>query len=452
MRKKYLLVFIIFILISFRLFAAADTQTFTPHIEVAPYNGAYGVPMGSPFYTGGTHEDKNADDFNDSENYSNDEIICIGSVQGLKKSVWEANYGPNTEFEVEVSCPNGFYFVSQSNPAFRRPFELLLVFKQGLVYEVSSSVAIWDDWSDYSRGKDRQIDRGRYVLSDNTNTLPDNKITMERWEEKQDEERNWNIVDKEYRYRNQVSSIWCDIILELPGEILPGTDTLYVEEKGMEYPLIEADDYTALVKITFRYGDLSNSISIPFSGYYERDVNNKQEGTCSLLVEPTAEAAHMSITRDRGTWVTVGTLDFLMSTFENAKNTPVIFASSSSDPEDPNASEFRMVHDSVTFNTPLTNTNSIPYTVRIQRTGTNGTAQAIFDGTGNIDDVRNSSTYGIRPEVTPAKIQHAASNMDYYGYEGNIDVMMEAGSNVMLAGRYTGTVYIHVVADDGEGG
>ena len=447
MRKKYLLVFIIFILISFRLFAAADTQTFTPHIEVAPYNGAYGVPMGSPFYTGGTHEDKNAGDFNDSENYSNDEIICIGSVQGLKKSVWEANYGPNTEFEVEVSCPNGFYFVSQSNPAFRRPFELLLVFKQGLVYERSQLIFI-NTWSDYSLKADTQIDLGVRNLSGGGDISGD-PIKIQSWNEKEDDSWDDFFIS---RYRNQVNSAWCDIILKLPGEILPGTDTLYVEETGMEYPLIEADDYTALVTITFRYGDLSNSISIPFSGYYERDVNNKQEGTCSLLVEPTAEAAHMSITRDRGTWVTVGTLDFLMSTFENAKNTPVIFASSSSDPEDPNASEFRMVHDSVTFNTPLTNTNSIPYTVRIQRTGTNGTAQAIFDGTGNIDDVRNSSTYGIRPEVTPAKIQHAASNMDYYGYEGNIDVMMEAGSNVMLAGRYTGTVYIHVVADDGEGG
>ena len=447
MRKKYLLVFIIFILISFRLFAAADTQAFTPHIEVAPYNGAYGVPMGSPFYTGGTHEDKNADDFNDSENYSNDEIICIGSVQGLKKSVWEANYGPNTEFEVEVSCPNGFYFVSQSNPAFRRPFELLLVFKQGLVYERSQLIFI-NTWSDYSLKADTQIDLGVRNLSGGGDISGD-PIKIQSWNEKEDDSWDDFFIS---RYRNQVNSAWCDIILKLPGEILPGTDTLYVEETGMEYPLIEADDYTALVTITFRYGDLSNSISIPFSGYYERDVNNKQEGTCSLLVEPTAEAAHMSITRDRGTWVTVGTLDFLMSTFENAKNTPVIFASSSSDPEDPNASEFRMVHDSVTFNTPLTNTNSIPYTVRIQRTGTNGTAQAIFDGTGNIDDVRNSSTYGIRPEVTPAKIQHAASNMDYYGYEGNIDVMMEAGSNVMLAGRYTGTVYIHVVADDGEGG
>ena len=416
MRKKYLLVFIIFILISFRLFAAADTQTFTPHIEIAPYNGAYGVPMGSPFYTGGSYVDKNEDDFDDSSDYSNDEIICIGSAQNFERDVWEEMYGPDVEFEVSISCPNGFYFVSQSNPAFKRPFEFLLVFKQTR----------------------RNIFEGQYDLGEK-------KITQNDSEPKSVKMVEWARVDNN-------ASIWCDIILELPGEILPGTDTLYVEETGMEYPLIEADDYTALVTITFRYGDLSNSISIPFSGYYERDVNNKQEGTCSLLVEPTAEAAHMSITRDRGTWVTVGTLDFLMSTFENAKNTPVIFASSSSDPEDPSASEFRMVHDSVTFNTPLTNTNSIPYTVRIQRTGTNGTAQAIFDGTGNIDDVRNSSTYGIRPEVTPAKIQHAASNMDYYGYEGNIDVMMEAGSNVMLAGRYTGTVYIHVVADDGKGG
>lgn len=418
MRRRYIVAIIFIVVFSYQLYANGNHETpETPYIEVAPYNGAYGVPLGSPFYTGGTHEDKDAGDFDDSKNYSNDEIICIGSAQNFERDVWKEMYGPDVEFEVSISCPNGFYFVSQSNPAFKRPFEFLLVFKQ-------TRLSFWGD---------PQHDLG------------EKKITPNDSEPKSVKMVEWSDLDDN-------ASIWCDIILELPGEILPGTDTLYVEETGMEYPLIEADDYTALVTITFRYGDLSNSISIPFSGYYERDVNNKQEGTCSLLVEPTAEAAHMSITRDRGTWVTVGTLDFLMSTFENAKNTPVIFASSSSDPEDPNASEFRMVHDSVTFNTPLTNTNSIPYTVRIQRTGTNGTAQAIFDGTGNIDEVRNSSTYGIRPEVTPAKIQHADSNMDYYGYEGNVDVMMEAGSNVMLAGRYTGTVYIHVVADDGKGG
>ena len=38
--------------------------------------------------------------------------------------------------------------------------------------------------------------------------------------------------------------------------------------------------------------------------------------------------------------------------------------------------------------------------------------------------------------------------MDYYGYEGEISVMMEGGNNVMKPGRYTGTVYIHVVSSD----
>ena len=50
----------------------------------------------------------------------------------------------------------------------------------------------------------------------------------------------------------------------------------------------------------------------------------------------------------------------------------------------------------------------------------------------------------------PAREQrqlNTAPEMDYYAYTGEVEVMLEPGSNVMYEGRYTGTIYIHVVAD-----
>ena len=114
MRKKYLLVFIIFILISFRLFAAADTQTFTPHIEVAPYNGAYGVPMGSPFYTGGSYVDKNEDDFWDSSEEDDIERADEDSSETEEEQYQETSKNDENESAFLYLFTNRSYIVRKS--------------------------------------------------------------------------------------------------------------------------------------------------------------------------------------------------------------------------------------------------------------------------------------------------------------------------------------------------
>ena len=449
-------------------------SVFAASIQVAPYSGAYGVPMASPYYTGKTWGDKygNSKDqylndqgvFDDANYYSEDEIIAIGAVENITRAEFENGLN-NEEFSVSVSCPNGLYFVSQSNPAFKRPFELMLVFKSSHMYEKREGLrhifTTHIEWGDWYLGQEQNDDYEVGYISQENN--PGFSAKLKPWgEDKKDDDWYQAAVGTHYvEYRNQHANFWVDIILVLPGQIKSGTDTLVVEKNGRttEYPLIEADDYTATVTLTFKYGSLEKPITIPFSGYYERGQYEKEEDACSLLVEPNSNAAHLSISRDRGSWVTVGDLQFMMSTFRpNGSTTPkrydpVIFASSSSDPFDTNASEFRMVHSSVTFNTPLTNTNSIPFDVRIQRTGTSGTANFIFDGTGSVSDVEQAATsgsydFGIWPDCIPAKIEHSDFQMDYYGYEGEIAVMMDGGNNIMKPGRYTGTVYIHVVSSD----
>lgn len=446
MRKSIILAFIL-IIISLEHLAAV-------YLEVAPYNGAYGVAMANPYYTGGDYNGGTnpEDPFDDATDYSNDELIAIGGFVELTKEEYDSIYR-NEPLKVSVSCPNGLYFVSQSNPAFKRPFELELIWKDQLFYEYRESYLF--GWSEWKKGNDDDYQYEGYgrdtILGDGSD---DYSKVLNSFEEKKDGVQEFPGLYTEFR--NQTKTLWCDILLKLPGELIPGTDIIQAEDEYgrlVQYPLIEADDYTALVTITFEYGDLApKSITIPFSGYYERNNIVKKEGVCSMLIEPTAAAAQLSITRDRGSWVTVGTLEFMQSTFESPLSKPVIFASSSPDPEFKD-DKFRMVHESVAFNTPLTSTNSIGYKVRIRNTGSTGTGSYEFYGDESIDNVINSGygSFGIVPEVTPAKMQHAGSSMDFYSYSGDIDVMLDAGSNFMKAGRYSGTVYIHVVADENTG-
>ena len=218
------------------------------------------------------------------------------------------------------------------------------------------------------------------------------------------------------------------------------------------------------------YGGQIKSVTIPFSGFYEKGNTTKETSVCSLLVNPYSTAAHLSITQDRGTWVPVGSLDFMLSTASNSNTiNPVIFASSSSNPEAISADEFRLVHESTTFNTPLTKTNSIGFDVRIRNLNADGgTSSYIFDGTatqksvtGKLDNLTYGTDSGKNQYpssgdwggIVPAKIysvlQHDNDNdKSYYRYNGEIEVMMDPGTNVMLEGRYTGTVYIHVIANE----
>ena len=485
-------------------------------MDIAPYEGAFGVPLGSTAYNGGDNGFEAVDGPNlTTGKYSDSEIVAIAEFQDIQESDVNTH---GQEVQITVSCPNGMFLVSQSNPAFKFPFELQLIWTDDSRYDVITweqrkkqyqlvgwkdeepfgSWSINEEFSDtddpepvkdwYKKnGKNRKVNNDypeiktefNKRISIDPNKNPDAESTGTR-------DKILGIEDgllKRYYY-NQTKTyslaemdLWADIVLVLPGTVNPANDT--VTYNNVVYPLIEADDYTALVTITMEYGGQIKSITIPFSGFYEKDNTDKEESVCSLLVNPYSTAAHLSIAEDRGTWVPVGSLDFMLSTATNTNTTnPVIFASSSSNPEasssNPEATtadEFRLVHESATFNTPLTRTNSIGFDVRIRNLNADGgTSSYIFDGTATLQSVTNKlklnngpsygtdSGYnqyplsgdwgGIVPAKIYSKLDHDIDEKSYYLYNGEIEVMLDPGTNVMLEGRYTGTVYIHVIANE----
>ena len=485
-------------------------------MDIAPYEGAFGVPLGSTAYDGGDNgfgdvpedvpDNVVVDENNpntDEGKYNDSEIVAIAEFQDIKGSDITA-YGQ--EVKITVSCPNGMFFVSQSNSAFRFPFELQLIWtdQTGYEYDVYQRTRVstgdewiiwdegeWSNWTKYrTEVRDSNVQNKQWYIDRNYNnfikdTYPDVDLPFRSEAFQTIDELDslagnpngsWNNAGTKYTETQESAirvgfdsmDLWADIVLVLPGSVNTVNDT--VTYNNVVYPLIEADDYTALVTITMEYGGQIKSITIPFSGFYEKGNTDKEESVCSLLVNPYSTAAHLSIAEDRGTWVPVGSLDFMLSTATNTNTTkPVIFASSSSNPEADTADEFRLVHESATFNTPLTRTNSIGFDVRIRNLNADGgTSSYIFDGTATLQSVtnklNNGPSYGtdsgnnqyplsedwggIVPAKIYSKLDHDIDEKSYYLYNGEIEVMMDPGTNVMLEGRYTGTVYIHVIANE----
>lgn len=418
MKKRCLIVFVLIFFSIANLFSAT--------IELAPYNGANGINIASSMY----HNENTtwiSGDVPLEGGYTSIEMIGLGGVYQINTQE------KNTPLVVTVTCPSGFYLVSQSNPTYRRPFRILL--GQGQRSSTSDRVEIPIDSSGvFSEGEAQRKD---FYFNENYGS-----------------------------FTSGIAGFWFNMVLDLPGEVDPVTDVLTTED-GRMYPLIEANDYTALVTITISWGEQTKSVTIPFSGYYDRTTGYDQTkgGVASLFVDPYASAAHLSIERDRGNWITVGKVDFLLledmtnkdsvnPTFTDSR--PLIFASSSTNPTRQSPAEFKLIHEYVIYDTPLTNSNSIGFDVAIRTIEGSNTSIVTFDGTMNIDKANDSNC--VAPYYTD-RYRHTSSdgNSDglmfegtpqrYYSYSGEIDVKLDSGSNVMQAGTYYGSLYIHVIAE-----
>lgn len=425
MIRKTALISFILLFICFGLMAA--------HVALAPYTGAYGVNMASYKYQG----DKHTDDYRwgdgkgisgdsppewsspsfekltaeDSKIYYLDQhVIGVGGVYDL--SVDQQN--PKTRYEVTATCTNGFYFKSQSNPNIMRPFEILIVARYN---KDSSGTTDRVAELDYSGKKETFY----------------------------------------YKENSGGEHIWFDMVLALPldenQDPVPGSN--YIMADGQRYSLVQADDYTALVSINITAWDQngniigSDTISIPFSGYYDGEIDGKRDDRLSLMFTPNVNAGNLNILTQNSQYIPVGNIDFLLDAKgKNYESDYVkIFFSSSNEPDDATAQDFRFVHSSVEPSTALTNYNSIGYEILVM--SEDNTENALFPGS---DHLVNGQ---IENAISPRKVTSLTSkqgNRDYFRYSGQINAFIHAPQTVMLPGDYHDRVYIHVVTDPFKAG
>lgn len=433
-------IFIIFMTVS-------SLAAVTGQIGLTPYTGMYGLNMASMKYQGGTDTwvHGTVDNLTPEQSmstYTNDHIIALGGVYDIKAGAGETINSENTFYEISVNCPGGFYLRSQSHPSSIRPFYLKLISR----YDSPAGVTTGE--------------------------------VIEIRNDGQPETIRWNDNSS-----SNATRMWFDLILVLPNDSESVINSGFIVADNIQYPLMQATDYTALVTISITFNGRSQSISIPFSGFYDGDTASfKGANTVSLMFTPTGRAANMVI----GEYVNVpvGHIDFMMDVTteggdsltdagdmpsnENYHNDSAVrlFLSASPDPTISTGS-FLLRHSSVRSNTVLTDYNSIGYKVILRGDESDGNGSGNtsdnshvssktreFDGSDYIlsnKTIQNdNAVYPVRHVTKKEESLTVTSRniREYFEYHGDIEVLINRPTTVMLPGAYTSNVYIHVVADD----
>ncbi len=430
------------------------------NIVLDPFYGISGLPVGSNYYKGGgtgvnagkwidasyKYNNVSSGDFTVKSTYSDTrytdvEMIGLLSIEGL-------SYDSNTEnsfesaIEIRVSAPNGLYMTSQSQPSYKRPIEIW--------FYPSASVKSTDQ---YSTVPSKNLYKYITQLSD---TKPS--------------------VSLDCSSIGEVSCIWFDIVLVMPGELNSETNEILVkDENGNDtyYPLVDADDYSCLVTISVTYGGETKSCTIPFTGFYDssKEEQSWQQNGVSMNVELNSKASNLNLQKDQGDWIDIGAISFngtranYTSSVQVTKNTTaVIFFSSSSDPYTA-GDKFLMVKDDLPATTARTSENSLGFKLRVTAPTTTTSSNVDyanygasysstyleFDGTKSIDRTLTSfsaETYSSNGFIVPDgasttfKIQGTKT---WYEYSSRIQVQLESSDVTMLEGRYTGDIYVHVM-------
>lgn len=377
-----------------------------PSFVYAPYSGFAGIPIGNIHYKGGsTWASSGGEDSDDT--YANAEMLALVSLYPIDSTYF------NKSFTVSVTCPNGMYMVSMSQPTFKRPFEIYL-------YPVAKHATLTDN---------------NPIKLSNSNPIA--------------------VYTPGFTSTGGNVGFWFDVVLVLPVD----EDTS--ERKGMDtendrlvvdgnvYPLARTNDYSAIVTISIDFEGASDPISftMPFTGYYNGSPNPHNSAAAlpvALDINVYPEATNISLDiANRGKWIDIGHLVFLLNSTKDAS----IFLSSSSDPFVA-GDEFSLKKDDLSHTAQLTSVNSIGFTARLA--DTNGNVN-LFEGNEFISptasyDSSVPDNFVKLETVTTAKFNNENhSNVSYKEYQAEVSIMLDSVDTTLLSGRYEEEIYCHVL-------
>lgn len=405
---------IFLLMLLFAMLLSAEDVTL-PSFKYAPYTGFSGIPIGNTHYKGGTgwswpyndksHENGGPGHGQDGDStYEDAEMLALVSIAGIPNDYYDKKW------TLSVSCPNGMYMASMSQPTFKRPIEVYL----------------------YPKSKSAIKNTSPIKLS-NSNPIA---IYDPGFESKPS--GNW--------------ALWFDTVLVLPVDengMDNENDRLTVD--GNVYPLIRANDYSAIVTVSIEFEGAAEPLSftMPFTGYYDGSSTPYNNASLPVAIDvntyPEATNINLDIS-NRGKWIDVGQLVFLL----NGTNDAAIFLSSSSDPFI-QGDEFKMKKDDLAYNVPLTSVNSIGFTARL--TDTKGNVN-LFEGDEYVSS-SISSIGGITgidyvnlSTITEVNFKGDGEHnqiKSYKQYQAEISIMLDSVDTTLLSGRYEEEIYCHVL-------
>ena len=462
-------------------------------LAITPRDGAYGVNIASTKYRSdlASVQSQNywagfdlSDVTSDGE-YSDDNIIAVGSINDEREPVrttsgatdYYVQYSLDCQsMDIEVTCSNGeFCFVSESNPTYKRPFELMVFYEKHIA--TSSSA-------------EKVSARGFYNVKNPPEdglSTPGQTVSGGTW--------GAGVSAAEV-----LSYTHFNLVLALPGE---EDENGNLEYNNHTYPLINADDYTAVVTITLTSDNAATQIiSIPFSGYFNgfnENVNSKHDDVVSVSINRYPAASNLDIKalsnpNDSPSSVPVAHITMMYyygdpnrdeATYGNSLNPEDVkmFFSASNNPTS-GSNGFELLHSSVNYSTVHNEYNSIGYTISANTSGAvnaSGELEVQYTNPSTLDSIPASggsvsftgseyydsgSLLGGNSTFLYPTVYHAFSSFgdtaeaayndrnhywQYAMWESDVYLTMDKRKSEqqhMFAGRYTSTVYFHVIGPD----
>ena len=414
---------------------------------------------------------------------------------------------PSMRFSAESS--SDFMFVSQSNPTYRRPFEIAIQPKYRTSY-----YAYYDEYHDVESTAGIVKTVG-VNLDNNPEVVFPSDVSLD------------NYV-----------SFWIDVILALPRDDFDMDNGVQVD--NIRYELVEADDYSSVVNLSISYSPLTyeiyevtyidkevkvyeavdyhsaldenapiatmswgdpietektsettlgeqkneitypsdiETITIAFSGYYSPYSNESTESKASFHVNTYPIVSNLNLNPSSSTnprtFIDIADINLIylygerQATRDEAKNenfynscnevtnlqstqNPRIFLSASNDPKEQNPNGFLFVHKGATR--IVEGVNAVRYSVRV--TDDKGRFTD-FDGTDYIDGNyqmvgTDKFLYSEHHYTNPFwHVVYDTGNirlMHYHSYDGTVSILIDdTDQNLMQAGVYESTIYVHLI-------
>lgn len=458
--KYFCLVVLYFVLSIAPIYSVSESDFY-----IAPYGGI-NVNLDAPVSWRNPVPTQTIESKDSGNVFSDDQIIVIGGIDNLRiYREWLSivneveEYGILVSFDSESSEGEYFWFTKQSDPEFRRPFQIQLTGR--IVDDGLHGELVGDQYSDYG------------VISSAVEEV------FEATTSRGFLQGIGDFFDIIFTGSTINYSVLYEFGIILPGDITNGILTL---DDGTTYPIATGDDYSAEITVTAQLVDISSGVNnpkrignertfvLPISGYYDpRFGDGEASGddvSASLYVNTSARAANIDLIHDRGNAIDIASIDFsifnLSDSFTSGEydKSVFLFLSSSSNPFDTEAREFRFVQDGVGFGDAITESNSIGYTITVIPSSdtvnhdSSGLIKTItFDGTDYLtaDGSHPTEEKRVYTAHYDEKLGELASGrtVHWHSYSGDVKLSLEQNhTTLMNAGAYKSTVYVHVVTDD----
>ena len=205
------------------------------HFSIGPYNGSYNIDMRADYYPQYVNG-QNVPNWEfatkpmhstDTDKYWDSQMIAAVTMYNIPKTVqhegksYSIKDSDSVHIKVSVDCANGFYFNSQSNPSIIRPFNLY-------------GKTVYVKQTGYMDGSQS--------FGATAMTSYDNKLIFLT----PPYDNSWTTDTIGSIFTSDYNAFWMDLIISLPFDE-GGISRTGVMVGGAQYPLIDSNDYTALV-------------------------------------------------------------------------------------------------------------------------------------------------------------------------------------------------------------